>query len=718
MKKILSLIIFLFLCITPVYAYEYILPEEYKNIKIYDNFDIIVAQDKDMQTAIYDFSGKKISDDYDIIQDFGENQVTIATKDNKDLLINCQGTIVNEFEEKLLGVFNNNLVFVDMGNNNDGRPLNKYEGNFAVCNFQGNNSVLIPYKKFIHPQKSASIGFGFSGNRMIFFENEKCGAVDLDLNTVIPAEYDMLYPFTCDYTIAVKNGKYGIIDNMGNTTADFKYDYIEDIGIFKTKKDNCFGIISKHGKTIYDTVLEYEPVSFFSDYYMLKIKDNSYFGIIDFYNNTVLPAEYTSIDKIENGAISTDKGFYNLQGKLLPDYTPKQALPDEISVTKNGDNFGVIKQTKKKPQPLWNFEYIDFPDNNSFIEYNKTFEYNGTITSDNSYINASGDTIIPAGNHTITPIGNNVLKVQNNDSPHEIRIVKEDGTILADNCRYVTNVGDNGYIGISKDSFEGYINTNGDTVLVLDDYHVIGAFSEGLAAVLGKKSVIFSNYGEISYINEQGTLMLQDAEWCSGGEFKNGLITVGTNLGKSGPQDFKLVKCTYDTPSEWASSYINEAIEKELVPEHLKSQYANNITRENFCEIAFNLPIIKNALNSDITPELTFTDTNNEKILILSALGIIKGVGNNKFLPDSFITREEAATILHRICKLSDKQSYGETGTYSDDSLISDWARESVYRMQIAGIMNGVGNNRFAPKDGYTTEQTITTILRIYKMEE
>jgi hypothetical protein len=35
-------------------------------------------------------------------------------------------------------------------------------------------------------------------------------------------------------------------------------------------------------------------------------------------------------------------------------------------------------------------------------------------------------------------------------------------------------------------------------------------------------------------------------------------------------------------------------------------------------------------------------------------------------------------------------------------------------QMQATGIMGGVGNNTFAPKDPYTREQSIITIMRLY----
>ncbi|MDR1330118.1 MAG: S-layer homology domain-containing protein [Oscillospiraceae bacterium] len=52
--------------------------------------------------------------------------------------------------------------------------------------------------------------------------------------------------------------------------------------------------------------------------------------------------------------------------------------------------------------------------------------------------------------------------------------------------------------------------------------------------------------------------------------------------------------------------------------------------------------------------------------------------------------------------------------TFSDNDAISPWAYEAVATMSDIGVMNGVGNNMFAPKDSYTREQCIATIIRLF----
>ena len=55
---------------------------------------------------------------------------------------------------------------------------------------------------------------------------------------------------------------------------------------------------------------------------------------------------------------------------------------------------------------------------------------------------------------------------------------------------------------------------------------------------------------------------------------------------------------------------------------------------------------------------------------------------------------------------------------YDDINEISEWASDSIQVISNLGIMKGVGNNRFAPQDTYTTEQAIVTLVRVYEKAE
>lgn len=53
---------------------------------------------------------------------------------------------------------------------------------------------------------------------------------------------------------------------------------------------------------------------------------------------------------------------------------------------------------------------------------------------------------------------------------------------------------------------------------------------------------------------------------------------------------------------------------------------------------------------------------------------------------------------------------------YADDTQLGDWARGSVYAMREIGVMQGKESNRFCPKDGYTQEQAVVTMERVFQV--
>ena len=104
------------------------------------------------------------------------------------------------------------------------------------------------------------------------------------------------------------------------------------------------------------------------------------------------------------------------------------------------------------------------------------------------------------------------------------------------------------------------------------------------------------------------------------------------------------------------------------------------------------------------------------KVQTLSSMGIIYGKTVDKFAPSDLLTREEAATILFRLIDKvhPDWAAHQVYYEFKDSADISDWAKDSIQIICNMGIMNGIGNNKFAPKDNFTTEQAIVTIVRVY----
>lgn len=92
--------------------------------------------------------------------------------------------------------------------------------------------------------------------------------------------------------------------------------------------------------------------------------------------------------------------------------------------------------------------------------------------------------------------------------------------------------------------------------------------------------------------------------------------------------------------------------------------------------------------------------------------GVITGTTPATFLPDSFLTREQAATILVRALGLEGKApDPGYSTNFSDDYKISDYARDSVYIAEQIGLMSG-SYGKFNPKGTLTRAEASAIIDR------
>ena len=95
---------------------------------------------------------------------------------------------------------------------------------------------------------------------------------------------------------------------------------------------------------------------------------------------------------------------------------------------------------------------------------------------------------------------------------------------------------------------------------------------------------------------------------------------------------------------------------------------------------------------------------------------IVNGTSRTTYDPEELLTREQMATMLTRVYKkyvwpdyaIDDDFRYPLQFTYgdrfADDALISAYAYESVYFMAANHIINGMGDNRFAPRNTTTAE--------------
>ncbi len=164
--------------------------------------------------------------------------------------------------------------------------------------------------------------------------------------------------------------------------------------------------------------------------------------------------------------------------------------------------------------------------------------------------------------------------------------------------------------------------------------------------------------------------------------------------------------------SGWAFDEVIQASVNGIVPEELHGlDLTQKITRAEFAATAVKVYEKLSGKKATAQKRHPFTDTNDESVLKAYKIGIITGVSETEFAPDMLLSREEASVMLTRAYKAATQKgwklenndefplSYEKPALFADDSDISDWAKDSVYFMSANGIINGMGNQMFAPRN-------------------
>jgi len=184
-----------------------------------------------------------------------------------------------------------------------------------------------------------------------------------------------------------------------------------------------------------------------------------------------------------------------------------------------------------------------------------------------------------------------------------------------------------------------------------------------------------------------------------------------------------------NTAAEWAREEIAGAINKGFVPDDIQNNYRVVITRQEFCRMAVRL--VEHALQKDIDDilaerglfrEFEFSDTSDMTIAAAAALGITNGTRAptesqpGVFSPNGEFTRQEAATMLMRVCTVLGIEVDTSIGSgFADMDAAADWAHDAINFVRANGIMRGISEAppMFRPSGFFTRQESIVTLFRI-----
>lgn len=169
----------------------------------------------------------------------------------------------------------------------------------------------------------------------------------------------------------------------------------------------------------------------------------------------------------------------------------------------------------------------------------------------------------------------------------------------------------------------------------------------------------------------------------------------------------------FGSPTSWATAEITELATYDLLRQDAFRDYQKSITRLQFIYLAVRLYESITGSEIPIKSGVTFSDTTDSYALKGASIGITTGIGGGKFGPNVLLTREQLATLMIRSLELSGLTLAKSTSLFTDDSKISPFAKDAVYKASQYGIVKGT-DNAFQPTNGAKIEESLVIFKRAY----
>jgi S-layer homology domain. len=169
-----------------------------------------------------------------------------------------------------------------------------------------------------------------------------------------------------------------------------------------------------------------------------------------------------------------------------------------------------------------------------------------------------------------------------------------------------------------------------------------------------------------------------------------------------------------DIKGHWAESAINQAMKLGFVNGYPDNTFKpeREVTRAEFV-----IMLVKALGLNGVEQKAVFTDNIPAwaKPYIETAVNqhMVSGYTDGTFRPNNKITREEMAAIIIRALNMNTDNN--TKLSFADSKQIAEWAKPYVALSSELGIMQGRGNNKFAPKAPATRAEAVTVILNILK---
>ncbi len=171
-----------------------------------------------------------------------------------------------------------------------------------------------------------------------------------------------------------------------------------------------------------------------------------------------------------------------------------------------------------------------------------------------------------------------------------------------------------------------------------------------------------------------------------------------------------------DVAGHWAEKYIEKMKEQGIISGIGNGLFApdRSVTRAEFVKMICVMNNISGGNDTafkDVSPEAWYYAYVNAA----HSAGLVNGVSDNSFAPDSPISREDAAVIISRLAGDIAKNS---AASFADAEQISDYAKDAVELLAAMGVVKGDEKGNFNPQNAISRGETAALLVRIQENAE
>ena len=216
------------------------------------------------------------------------------------------------------------------------------------------------------------------------------------------------------------------------------------------------------------------------------------------------------------------------------------------------------------------------------------------------------------------------------------------------------------------------------------------------------------------YLNDEGKPeIVMNARY----DEKTGKITfIPKHFSKYAAVHSKVTFSDIEKPT-WAKVKIEALAAREIVAGVGNSKFNpyGNVTRAEFIQM-----LMKAFELNDSSATTEFTDVKAgawyyNSIATAQKLGIVSGKLDGSFGVKDQISRQDMAVMLYKTAKIAKiNLASASVVQFTDKGQISEYAVEAVEAVQKAGIVSGVGDGMFAPKNKSTRAEASTIIYNLF----